>query len=255
MNTKFLVSARVFPAQHKRICKSSISVLTYTFQQNRRPIFFLHSGNKHLSLSFKIKSGSYESVGDAKVSDALNDLPPLPELQFDGDEETDELDNWNLLKILHSEMPDQEVNEIVWRCLGYQQTEAGSEGGEESSKWVPVSCFPKWQEKYPTPPDVIGVTRIYLKETDGPVMKANQALVRSIPQDCKQNLKAVMLPYGFKGWKMDDLTPNKTRRAQVVNWLLYYRDHLRGKTMEQLVQEREERRAKNQINVREKPME
>ena len=50
---------------------------------------------------------------------------------------------------------------------------------------------------------------------DGPVLKANQALVRSIPQECKQNLKEAMGPYGFKGWTMDDLTPNMTRRAQV----------------------------------------
>jgi hypothetical protein len=53
------------------------------------------------------------------------------------------------------------------------------------------------------------------------VLKANQALVRSIPQECKQNLKVAMAPYGFKGWTMDDLTPNMTRRAQV-------RDSTRG---------------------------
>ena len=59
------------------------------------------------------------------------------------------------------------------------------------------------------------------QEVDGPVLKANQALVRSIPQECKQNLKVAMAPYGFKGWTMDDLTPNMTRRAQV-------RDSTRG---------------------------
>mmetsp|Transcript_41570 Transcript_41570/g.77913 ORF Transcript_41570/g.77913 Transcript_41570/m.77913 type:complete len:241 (-) Transcript_41570:512-1234(-) len=174
------------------------------------------------------------------------DLPPMPELDFDDDEETDPLDNWNLLRILHSEMPDQQVNELVWECLGYRK--------DESGEWQPTECFPKWAERYPKAPDVIGVTRIYTKEVDGECMKANQALVRSIPQFAKQNLKATMKPYGWKGFSMDGLTPNMTRRAQVVNWLIYYRDHLRGKSVEQLVAEREARAAAQEQSVREKPI-
>uniref|UniRef100_A0A7S0N5Q8 Uncharacterized protein n=1 Tax=Pyramimonas obovata TaxID=1411642 RepID=A0A7S0N5Q8_9CHLO len=173
---------------------------------------------------------------------------PMPDLAFDDDEEKDELDNWNLLRIVHSEMPDQEVNEIVWRCLGYVRN-------EETLKWDPTNCFPKWAEKYPEPPDVIGVTRTYTKEVDGPVLKANQALVRSIPMECKQNLKAVLKPFGFRGFKMEQLTPNITRRCQATNWLLYYRDYLRGKSMEQLIAEREARRAASKVGVTEKPME
>jgi hypothetical protein len=37
-----------------------------------------------------------------------------------------------------------------------------------------------------------------------------------------QGIKIKLRPYGFTGFKLDELTPNKTRRAQCVNWLLFY---------------------------------
>ena len=112
------------------------------------------------------------------------------------------------------------------------------------------NVFPKWREKYPEPPDVIGVKRNYTYAIDRPSQKANQALVASIPQDHKQvqilkssssivalhsayiraltyknsyqGIKIKLRPYGFTGFKLDELTPNKTRRAQCVKWLLFY---------------------------------
>jgi hypothetical protein len=42
---------------------------------------------------------------------------------------------------------------------------------------------------------------------------------------------------------------------QAVNWLLYYRDYLRGKTIEQLKEDREERRLKGLQSIRERPLE
>ena len=45
---------------------------------------------------------------------------------------------------------------------------------------------------------------------------------------------------GFKGFKLNELTPNKTRRAQAVNWLLYYRETLYGKTVEELIAQRDQ---------------
>jgi len=140
-----------------------------------------------------------------------------------------------LLKVVYSETTDQHVNDLVWKALGYEKLPDGTYTNE--------AVFPKWREKYPQPPDVIGVQRNYTYAIDRPSQKANQALVASIPQDHKQGIKEKLRPYGFKGFKMDDLTPNKTRRAQCVNWLLFYRDALRGKTIEQLQQEREERTA------------
>lgn len=37
---------------------------------------------------------------------------------------------------------------------------------------------------------------------------------------------------------MKGLTPNKTRRAQCANWLIYYRDNLYGYTVEELQERR-----------------
>ena len=83
--------------------------------------------------------------------------------------------------------------------------------------------------------------RIYEPEVDKPCRKANQALVRSIPADNKQSLKEHMRPLGWKGFQYAELTPNKTRRAQCANWLIYYREELHGHTIEEL---REKRRQK-----------
>lgn len=87
--------------------------------------------------------------------------------------------------------------------------------------------------------DVIGVTRNYADiEVDRAVRDANMNLMRSVARDFKggvNNLKS----YGFKGYKLNELTPNKTRRAQLVNWLIFYRETLYGKSFEQLFAERE----------------
>jgi hypothetical protein len=72
-------------------------------------------------------------------------------------------------------------------------------------------------------------------------LKANQDLVRSIPVDNKQSLKEHLKPLGFKGYQYHELTPNKTRRAQCANWLIYFREELLGYTVEEL---RERRRLK-----------
>jgi hypothetical protein len=43
----------------------------------------------------------------------------------------------------------QDVNTLVWKCLGYRPTEDGAWGNDK--------CFPKWREKFPGPPDFIGL--------------------------------------------------------------------------------------------------
>ena len=48
----------------------------------------------------------------------------------------------------------------------------------------------------------------------------------------------------YQQWvQYKELTPNKTRRAQCANWLLYYREELFGYTVEEL---RERRRLKKE---------
>mmetsp|Transcript_22117 Transcript_22117/g.25170 ORF Transcript_22117/g.25170 Transcript_22117/m.25170 type:complete len:150 (+) Transcript_22117:473-922(+) len=120
---------------------------------------------------------------------------------------------------------------------------------EEKEEWNNEKVFPKWREKFPSPPDLIGMQRIYSKEVDQPSLKANQQLVRSVPVDNKQSLKTHLRPLGFTGYKYAELTPNKTRRAQCANWLLFYREELFGFTVEEL---RERRRLKLEAEEEEK---
>lgn len=152
--------------------------------------------------------------------------PPLKE----------ELSNENLYKILMIQCSDLEVNTLVWKCLGYRF------GENESDEWNNELVFPNWKGRFPTPPDLIGMQRIYTKEVDQPSLKSNQSLVRSVPVDNKQSLKKHLKPLGFTGYKYAELTPNKTRRAQCANWLLYYREELFGFTVEELKERRQKKR-------------
>jgi hypothetical protein len=83
----------------------------------------------------------------------------------------------------------------VWKCLGYRFD-------ADNEIWKNDEVFPKWKEKYPTPPDLIGMQRIYSKEVDQPSLRANQSLVRSVPVGNKQSLKTHLRPLGFTGYKV-----------------------------------------------------
>ncbi|KAL7469499.1 hypothetical protein ACHAXS_009757 [Conticribra weissflogii] len=107
----------------------------------------------------------------------------------------DELSNEQMLKIVKLECSDLEVNTLVWKCLGYRFS-------EETESWDPTEVFPNWKEKYPSPPDLIGMQRVYSREVDQPSLRSNQALVRSIPVDNKQSLKEHLKPLGWKGYQV-----------------------------------------------------
>lgn len=158
--------------------------------------------------------------------------PPLPA----------ELTNEQMLKIVKSESTDLEVNTLVWKCLGYRYNE--NDDDDDGSKWTPAEVFPKWKERFPDPPDFIGMQRVYSREVDTPSLRSNQALVRSIPMENKQMLKAALKPIGWKGFQFKELTPNKTRRAQCANWLIFFREELFGFTVEELRERRRVRKEK-----------
>lgn len=60
-----------------------------------------------------------------------------------------------------------------------------------------------------------------------------------IPRDFKGGLRSLTTTVGFKGFKLSELTPNITRRAQVVNWIIYFREKLFGKSIADLMTERQ----------------
>ncbi len=101
--------------------------------------------------------------------------------------------------ILKDEMPDEAVNRLLWYCLGYRALQNG--------EWDTTKVPPDWVEQYPAPPDFMGSRPATVK------------LTRSIPVEHKQLLKDQL---GFKGYTVNELTPNRTRRATAVSWLLSY---------------------------------
>lgn len=106
-----------------------------------------------------------------------------------------------LWDILHGRLPDEQVNRLLWDCLGYQYDPS-------AQTWRNDSVSPIWREKFPTPPDFIEHRPAIVH------------LTRSIPPEHKQLLKAEL---GFTGYPVSELTPQRTRRATIVNWLLSYR--------------------------------
>jgi Domain of unknown function (DUF1823) len=185
---------------------------------------------------------SYRNVGPVGQGDFV--------VRRTGSPTPEELTNENILKIVSIQCSDLEVNTLVWKCLGYrfkEQEGGGDEIEEGYNRWSADECFPNWQEKFPDPPDLIGMQRIYSPEVDKPSLKANQSLVRSIPADNKQSLKTHLKPLGWKGYQYAELTPNKTRRAQCANWLIFYREELFGYTVEEL---RKRRKRKNEAEAK-----
>lgn len=156
----------------------------------------------------------------------------------------EELSNSNLVKIVNLECSDLECDYLAWKCLGYKY--------DESTEQFMLSddVFPKWAAKYPAAPDLIGLKRDYSPDVDKPVRDASMNLMRSIPRDYKGGVRALEAE-GFRGYKLKELTPNKTRRAQMVNWIIYYREKLWGKTLEQLKEERllEEKKSADIANL------
>eukprot|EP00193_Tetraselmis_chui_P008795 CAMPEP_0177766998 /NCGR_PEP_ID=MMETSP0491_2-20121128/8833_1 /TAXON_ID=63592 /ORGANISM="Tetraselmis chuii, Strain PLY429" /LENGTH=258 /DNA_ID=CAMNT_0019283469 /DNA_START=95 /DNA_END=871 /DNA_ORIENTATION=- len=185
--------------------------------------------------ALRAHSSSANDAAEAKQETA-------PAAEFDP---YDKLNEWQLLRIVTQDMPDEEVNELAWECLGYVKSfDMNPETLTVETVWDNSRVFPKWRANYPTPPDLIGVTRKYYPEIDAPIKEANAALARSIPLEHKKGLKEALAPLGWKGFKMAGLTPNKTRRAQVANWLVFYRKELRGVSLEELQQRKAAREAK-----------
>ena len=106
-----------------------------------------------------------------------------------------------LFFVLADKVSDVFVCELVWERLFYVKA------GRLNSR-VPSALTPTyWSEKFVEPPQIISER------------KASVHLTRSIPKDYKQALKNFL---NFKGYKINELYPRRTRRATAVNWLIYW---------------------------------
>ena len=106
-----------------------------------------------------------------------------------------------LFLILEDKVCDVFVCELVWERLFYTRE-------KNSNHWFSSELTPAyWSEKFVEAPQIIS-ERI-----------ASVHLTRSIPKEHKQGLKNFL---NFKGYKINELYPRRTRRATAVNWLIYW---------------------------------
>ena len=113
---------------------------------------------------------------------------------------------WRLSKkllflILDDKVSDVFVCELIWERLLYIKEKS-------IEKWISSEYTPSyWSEKYNNAPQIISER------------EASIHLTRSIPRDHKQDLKKIL---DFKGYKINELYPRRTRRATAVNWLIFW---------------------------------
>jgi len=106
-----------------------------------------------------------------------------------------------LFLVLEDKVSDVFVCELVWERLFYKRD-------HPENDWVASALTPSyWSGKFVKAPQIIS-QRL-----------ASVHLTRSIPNEHKQGLKNFL---NFKGYKINELYPRKTRRATIVNWLIYW---------------------------------
>ena len=106
-----------------------------------------------------------------------------------------------LFLILEDKVTDVFVCQLVWERLFYRRK-------PNMSDWFPSELTPSyWSEKFEGAPQIISERG------------ASVHLTRSIPKEHKQGLKIFL---NFKGYKINELYPRRTRRATAVNWLIYW---------------------------------
>ena len=106
-----------------------------------------------------------------------------------------------LFLVLEDRVSDVFVCELVWERLFYT-------GETTLNNWVSSVLTPSyWSKKFEKAPQIISERT------------ASIHLNRSIPMEHKQGLKKFL---NFRGYKINELYPRRTRRATAVNWLIFW---------------------------------
>ena len=106
-----------------------------------------------------------------------------------------------LFLVLEDKVSDVFVCELVWERLFYKRE-------RNIDNWFSSELTPSyWSDNFGEVPQIISERR------------ASVHLTRSIPKEHKQGLKNLL---NFKGYKINELYPRRTRRATAVNWLIYW---------------------------------
>ena len=106
-----------------------------------------------------------------------------------------------LFLVLEDKVSDVFVCELIWERLFYTRE-------KNTDNWISSQITPDYcSEKFVKAPQIISER------------SSSVHLTRAIPKDHKQNLKKIL---NFKGYKINELYPRRTRRATAVNWLIYW---------------------------------
>ena len=106
-----------------------------------------------------------------------------------------------LFLILEDKVSDVFVCELVWERLFYTRE-------KNSNDCISSPLTPSyWSKQFVKAPKIISERA------------ASVHLTRSIPKNHKQGLKEFL---DFKGYKINELYPRRTRRATAANWLIYW---------------------------------
>jgi hypothetical protein len=101
-----------------------------------------------------IKLRSSTVVRNNKCSTCANTDSPSFILDMTQGPLEKELSNENLIKIVSLVASDQQCNMLCWKCLGYSFHSS-------NNSYTNTNVFPAWRERFPNPPDIIGVKRDY----------------------------------------------------------------------------------------------
>ena len=106
-----------------------------------------------------------------------------------------------LFFVLEDKVSDVFVCQLVWERLYYRRK-------PNMNDWFFSELTPSyWSDKFEEAPQIISER------------SASGHLTRSIAKEYKQGLKNFL---NFRGYKINELYPRRTRRATAVNWLIYW---------------------------------
>lgn len=134
----------------------------------------------------------------------------------------EELEDARLLQLLLQKR-DEELNVLAWKCLGYRYINYGA-----GYAWDTTYVFPKWRQRYPIPPDLVGVSGD-TPETIAAVEFLASTTAEKYQDAVERHCKSQGLRYIGK-----QVNPAATRKVQVTQWLMFYRDEYFGVPMEEL---------------------
>lgn len=139
----------------------------------------------------------------------------------------EELEDERLMALLMQKR-DEELNILTWKCLGYKYVAIGA-----GYAWDTAGVFPKWRSKYPIPPDLAGLNG-YTPET----IEAVEFLVRLTAQEYHDALERHAKSRGLR-YSPKHVSPTATRKVEVTQWLMYYRDKYFGMPTEELLRRKQ----------------